>query len=109
MESLYRGSFARSKHVGFATLHVYRMAEAHFEHVGLTALHHDRMGESRFEHVGLTTLHVTRPSEASATSTYLLTCLRFAGCSINRVRLSHSISMLSVPKAVAKAQRHRRT
>ena len=57
IESLYRGSFARSKRVGLATLHVYRTADARSEHVGLTALHLDRMGESRFEHVGLTTLH----------------------------------------------------
>ncbi len=53
--SWYRGSFARSKHVGLATLHVYRMADARSEYVGLTALHLDRMGEARFEHVGLTT------------------------------------------------------
>ena len=32
--AMYRGSFARSKHVGLATLHVYRMADARSEHVG---------------------------------------------------------------------------
>ena len=64
IESLYRGSFARSEHVGLGTLHVFRMAEARSEHVGLATLHVYRMAEARSEHVGLTALHLDRMGAA---------------------------------------------
>ena len=64
LSSLHRGSFARSEHVGLATLHLDRIREACSEYVGLSTLHVNRMAQARSEHVGLTALHLDRIAES---------------------------------------------